>query len=181
MILSKFDYEAPSDLPEACEIKARYRERACLLAGGTDLLVALGRGSVSPSLVVALERISEIHLAGIQPFQGRWLALMQHPGLSQQDLGWFAGLEPGQWLARRPRKTIPDIISLVSEYRRFIKGAVVYDARVPATSNVASTIAGVENLIAVRYDTDPDSLYAKLIKQDFVICRASTFIKSFSN
>ncbi len=49
-----------------------------------------------------LERISEIHLAGIQPFQGHWLALMHDSGLSQQDLGWFAGLEPGQWLDHLP-------------------------------------------------------------------------------
>ena len=49
-----------------------------------------------------LERISEIHLAGIQPFQGHWLALMHDPALSQQDLGWFAGLEPGQWLDHLP-------------------------------------------------------------------------------
>lgn len=79
---------------------------------------------------------------------------------------WLARMsEPGQWLADRPRMTIPDILALVGEYRRFIKGAVVYDPRVPATSNLASTIAGVEQLIAVRYDTDPDSLYTALIKR----------------
>jgi uncharacterized protein (UPF0276 family) len=43
-----------------------------------------------------LERTTEIHLAGIQPFAGRWLALMRHGGLSREELGWFAGLEPGE-------------------------------------------------------------------------------------
>jgi len=43
-----------------------------------------------------LERTTEIHLAGIQPFAGRWLALMRGSGLSREELGWFAGLEPGQ-------------------------------------------------------------------------------------
>ena len=38
-----------------------------------------------------------------------------------------------------------------------------YDPAVPATSNVASTIAGVENLLPIRYDTDPDSLYTQLV------------------
>jgi uncharacterized protein (UPF0276 family) len=42
-----------------------------------------------------LERTTEIHLAGIQPFAGRWLALMRGSGLSDEQLGWFAGLEPG--------------------------------------------------------------------------------------
>lgn len=49
-----------------------------------------------------LERTSEIHLAGIQPFAGRWLALMHHGGLSEEELGWFAGLEPGQLVDHLP-------------------------------------------------------------------------------
>jgi len=49
-----------------------------------------------------LGRISEIHLAGIQPFQGHWSTLMHQPGLSQEDLGWFAGLQPGQWMDHLP-------------------------------------------------------------------------------
>ncbi|MFH1739245.1 MAG: hypothetical protein ABIH23_09575 [bacterium] len=71
--------------------------------------------------------------------------------------------EPGQWLANRETKSIPDIVTLIEEYRSHIQGAVVYDGRVPATSNLASTIAGVENLVAVRYDPDPDSLYSRII------------------
>ncbi|MBN1345234.1 MAG: hypothetical protein JXQ73_21255 [Phycisphaerae bacterium] len=70
--------------------------------------------------------------------------------------------EPGRWLAGRERRTVPDISALVTEYRRFIKGVVLYDERVPATSNVASTIAGVEDLIALRYDPSPGSLYRQL-------------------
>jgi hypothetical protein len=71
--------------------------------------------------------------------------------------------EPGQWLAGRPRKPLPDILSLISEYRDLIDGAVVYDPNVPATSNLASTLAGVERLVAVRYDPLPDSLYTRLV------------------
>jgi len=49
-----------------------------------------------------VERTNEIHLAGIQPFAGRWLALMHQPGLTKEDLGWFAGLTPGQLLDHLP-------------------------------------------------------------------------------
>jgi len=49
-----------------------------------------------------VERTCEIHLAGVQPFEGRWLALMRQPGLSREDLGWFAGLEPGDLLDHLP-------------------------------------------------------------------------------
>jgi uncharacterized protein (UPF0276 family) len=49
-----------------------------------------------------LARTREIHLAGIQPLAGRWLTLMRHSGLSDEELGWFAGLEPGQLLDHLP-------------------------------------------------------------------------------
>jgi GxGYxY motif-containing protein len=84
-------------------------------------------------------------------------------GINVDDYWLDKMSEPGQWLEKRSRKDIPDLISLIKEYRRFIKGAVVYDPNVPATSNLASTIAGVENLIAIRYDASPDSLYSKVI------------------
>jgi hypothetical protein len=71
--------------------------------------------------------------------------------------------EPGQWLAGRARKTIPDVVALIAEYRDSIQGVVVYDPNVPATSNLASTIAGVEDLVAIRYDSGADSLYTRLV------------------
>jgi hypothetical protein len=84
-------------------------------------------------------------------------------GKTVDDYWWDRMSEPGQWLARRRTKRIPDIVALVREYRASIRGAVVYDPAVPATSNLASTIAGVENGIALRYDPSPESLYTKLV------------------
>lgn len=60
MLLPKFDYNAPSDLEEACQIMANYGDQAKLLAGGTDLLIALKKKAVSPVQVVALNRVKEI-------------------------------------------------------------------------------------------------------------------------
>ena len=60
MIFTKFDYEAPDDLHTACEIMAAYGDRACLLAGGTDLLPALKREAVTPARVVGLDRVEEL-------------------------------------------------------------------------------------------------------------------------
>ncbi len=69
----------------------------------------------------------------------------------------------GGWLADVKLRPVKDITELICIYRSHIKGAVVYDEKVPATSNVASTAAGVENLICVRYDPSPGSLYSRLI------------------
>lgn len=69
----------------------------------------------------------------------------------------------GAWLEKRPIHALPqDIEGLVRQFRDDIQGLVVYDASVPATSNVASTAAGVDRLIAVRWDPRPDSLYSRL-------------------
>lgn len=81
------------------------------------------------------------------------------------DLFWLNRLsEEGQWLAGRPQVRIEGgLEKLIEQFRDDIKGAIVYDGRVAATSNLASTLAGVHNAIAVRYDTRPGSIYQRLI------------------
>jgi CO/xanthine dehydrogenase FAD-binding subunit len=69
MILPKFEYHDPSTLDEACQIMAELKEKARPLAGGTDLLVNMRRGAVSPEHVVSLGRIEE--LKGIHPSNGQ--------------------------------------------------------------------------------------------------------------
>lgn len=82
------------------------------------------------------------------------------------DDHWLARMSaPGQWLAGTKRRAIPSLESLVREYRGDINGAVVYDPNVAATSNLASTIAGVEDLIAIRYNPAPDSIYSRLVER----------------
>ncbi|HEV56554.1 MAG TPA: hypothetical protein ENN87_03540, partial [Phycisphaerales bacterium] len=66
--------------------------------------------------------------------------------------------------ADRPVKTIDDIETLVQTFRPFVRGAVVYDPNVAATSNVASTVAGADDLLPIRYDLRPGSLYQRLVQ-----------------
>ncbi len=70
---------------------------------------------------------------------------------------------PGGWLERRRREPAGSLEELVRRFRRHVEGAVVYDPRVAATSNLASTIAGAEDLVAVRYDPRPGSVYSRLV------------------
>ncbi len=81
------------------------------------------------------------------------------------DRYWFDKYSgDGQWLAGRERKDIGSIYELIDLFKDRIKGAVVYDPHVAATSNLASTYAGTDDLIAIRYDTSSGSLYNKVIK-----------------
>ncbi|MCL2622744.1 MAG: hypothetical protein FWD31_03665 [Planctomycetaceae bacterium] len=76
---------------------------------------------------------------------------------------WEMYRKPGKWLAERETTTYDNIVDLVTAYRDDVDGVVVYDPNVPSTSNVASAVAGIENLVAVRYDTAPHSLYSQIV------------------
>jgi len=76
---------------------------------------------------------------------------------------WEQYRAPGKWLAGRDTIVYPDILTLLDAFRNDIKGVVVYDPAVPATSNVASAVAGAEGLIAVRYDPEAGSLYNQVV------------------
>ncbi len=69
----------------------------------------------------------------------------------------------GGLLADRPLRHLDDLEDLVRTFRRALRGAVVWDPNVPATSNVASTVAGARDLVAVRYDPSPDSLHTRFV------------------
>ncbi len=61
MRLPKFDYFEPETLDEALRLLAEWREKALVLAGGTDVLVKMRNGRIKPGAVVALERICSLN------------------------------------------------------------------------------------------------------------------------
>jgi len=76
---------------------------------------------------------------------------------------WFAKMrEPGAWMASRDIVTVRKISDLLALFSDQAKGLVTWDERVPATSNVAATVAGVDDLLAIRYDAKAGSLYQEL-------------------
>jgi hypothetical protein len=76
---------------------------------------------------------------------------------------WNKYRAPGKWLSKRDTVVYKNVVDVISAYKDKIKGAVVYDPSVQATSNVASSVAGADDLIVVRYDTNPNSLYSQII------------------
>ena len=88
------------------------------------------------------------------------------PQAAERDVDaywWNKYSQPGEWLDGCQTVTYKTIEDLVAAYRSFINGVVLYDPNVASTSNVASSIAGIENLIAIRYDPSPTSLYTRLV------------------
>lgn len=94
-----------------------------------------------------------------------YVRFVQSPHLGQNiDDYWLEKLtQPDQWLHGREIETAASIEAIVEHFRESIQGVVVYDPAVAATSNVASTIAGVEDLLPIRFDPSPDSLYSRLV------------------
>ncbi|MFQ5968040.1 MAG: FAD binding domain-containing protein [Acidimicrobiia bacterium] len=58
--MKSFRYARPETIGHAHSLLAEYGPRAQLLAGGTDLLVALRAGSLEPDMVVDLKRAAEL-------------------------------------------------------------------------------------------------------------------------
>jgi len=83
--------------------------------------------------------------------------------LPETDAFWFEKMRaPNQWLSQSKLHTISGIDALLEEFSNVFQGYAIYDETVPATSNAAATIAGIKNLLVLRYDPSPSSLYTKL-------------------
>jgi len=62
------------------------------------------------------------------------------------DFWWGQMTQPGGWLAKREIVRVASLDELLKRFRGFYQGAVVWDERVPATANLASTTAGCDEL-----------------------------------
>ena len=74
---------------------------------------------------------------------------------------WFRG-EDG-WLKNTQIRAISSLEEAIRFFRSTVKGLVVYDPAVPATANLASTAAGCEDLLPVRLDNTPGSVFDRLV------------------
>lgn len=80
------------------------------------------------------------------------------------DEYWLAQLQrSGGMLAGRSVVPVADLDSLIKMFRPFVRGSVVWDPKVWSTANVATTVAGVEDVLPIRYDPSPGSLYSRYV------------------
>ena len=78
------------------------------------------------------------------------------------DFWWGEMTKPGSWLASREVVHVNTVDELLTRFRQYYRGAVVWDERVPATSDAAATVAGCDDLLPLRFDTHRDSLYSRV-------------------
>lgn len=84
--------------------------------------------------------------------------------IPEPDDFWLGVLRsPGNLLDGTDLTRLSSVDDLVRTFHASIAGAVIWDPNVPATSNVASTVAGVEELVAIRYDLTPGSLFVRYV------------------
>ena len=83
------------------------------------------------------------------------------------DFWWKQLTKNGEWLSGRPVRKIKKLKYLLNQFQNEFNGIIVYDPKVPATCNLASTIAGVENRLPLRYDTSKDSIYSMIMKKNY--------------
>jgi hypothetical protein len=90
--------------------------------------------------------------------------------MPQPDDFWWEHLRSeGEWLHGREIVTVDPLDALLAAPAHDVKGLVVYTEEVWATSNLASTVAGVEDRLPLRFDESAGSLYTRVmaIGQDF--------------
>jgi len=80
------------------------------------------------------------------------------------DFWWNYLRNENGWLKGRPVIELHNVDDLLRQFAPQLKGVVLYDEHVAATANIADTIAGVEDKIPLRYDTNAASLYTELSK-----------------
>jgi CO/xanthine dehydrogenase FAD-binding subunit len=71
MLIPRFNYHKPSTLKEACEIKAEFKNKAMFLAGGTDVIVNMKRGVISPENLVSINGIEEMTSNSVNDKKGQ--------------------------------------------------------------------------------------------------------------
>lgn len=92
--------------------------------------------------------------------------------MPEPDDFWLEYLtQPGQWLAGRPVQKIGTLDELLAMFQDRVKGVVIYDDRVAVTSNLASTIAGVEDRVCLRNDPAAGSVCRTVMEGGYAFTR----------
>lgn len=88
-----------------------------------------------------------------------YIRLMEEP----DDFWWNYLQNDHSWLANREVVRIDSLACLLERFADALTGVVVYREEPWVASNLASTIAGVEDRVALRYDETPGSICQRVL------------------
>ena len=130
----------------------------------------VGRIDLSAYWSSPLDCWDEMHaLATLQGIVNRdvaslYIDYVSENGQNVDKYWWNVYSAAGEWLSGVEVKNYSTPLEVIIAYRDKVKGVVVYDPAVASTSNVASSVAGIEDLIAIRYNPARGSLYSEVVK-----------------
>jgi hypothetical protein len=82
------------------------------------------------------------------------------------DQFWFDWLrQEDGWLKGADVVKLPSLEEALRTFRTNYQGIVIYDPKVPATACIASTVSGCDNLLPIRYDPVPGSVYDLVVRK----------------
>ncbi|MHA2388491.1 MAG: FAD binding domain-containing protein [Candidatus Hodarchaeales archaeon] len=138
--LPKFDLLIPSSLGEALELLDQHRNKARLLAGGTDLLIELRHRLRQPNIIIDLKMISElqkirineqeIEIGSVTPI----MEILTIPNLKEEYLALYQSLADLADEILRFRATIGGNIGTSSPAADSAASLYVLDARINISS-----------------------------------------------
>lgn len=124
----------------------------------------------------------EAHLvAAIQGIVNRDAPRLFVRFMPQPDDFWWSQLtSPGEWLHGREVEKLDSMDALLQTFAARFKGLVIYNEQQWASSNLASTIAGVEDRLPLRHDNSENSLYVRVLASGLPFASDALRIPSFA-
>ena len=58
--MNKFDYLIPTSVQEAISLHESYGEQSHYIAGGTDVMIKIKQGKISPQVLISLKRLKDL-------------------------------------------------------------------------------------------------------------------------
>ena len=136
MALPRFSYLIPKNLKEACIMLAEHEDKACILAGGTDLLIHMKHRIVQPEYIIGISNIPHtdyIHVNHQQLVIGanaKIAAVAQHPQIQHYFPALAYAASVTATVQIRNMGTVVGNICNASPAADTATPLLVYDARV---------------------------------------------------
>lgn len=132
---------------------------------GLDLETPLYKQDVSDAALRAHHQ--EVHLlVALQALANRQRPSIYLRYVPRIDDFWMLRMAEDGWISMPRCRTLNRPEDLLRPFAHLVKGLVVWDPAVPATANLASTIAGAEDLLPVPYDAS-DEGWMKGLQREF--------------